>query len=76
MSNRDRGSRDYETEEPVSTGPTEATMRISIINGGGIVKTSGNLFRVLLVLAIFAQGVLITHHANDALGQVHRTQVQ
>jgi hypothetical protein len=41
-------------------------MTISVINGGGVVKRGGALFRVLLVLAIVAQGALVAHHVRDA----------
>ena len=40
-------------------------MTISVINGGVVVRKGGMLFRVLLVLAIIAQGVLVAHHAHD-----------
>jgi hypothetical protein len=40
-------------------------MTISVLNGGGIVRKGGALFRVLIVLAIVAQGGLIAHHAHD-----------
>jgi hypothetical protein len=40
-------------------------MTISVINGGGIVRKSGALFRVLIVLAILLQGSLVAHNAHD-----------
>jgi hypothetical protein len=43
-------------------------MTISVINGGGVVKSGGALFRVLFVLAIVAQGALVAHHVRDAAG--------
>ena len=41
-------------------------MTISVINGGVVAKKGGALFRVLLVLAIVAQGALVAHHVHDA----------
>ena len=40
-------------------------MSISVINGG-IARTSGALFRVLIVLAILAQGGLFVHYHATA----------
>ena len=51
-------------------------MTISVINGGGIVKKGGALFRVLIVLAILAQGGLVAHHAHEAVSQPQTTQQQ
>jgi hypothetical protein len=44
-------------------------MSISVINGGTVVRKGGALFRVLLVLAIVAQGALFVHHVHDAAAQ-------
>jgi len=44
-------------------------MTISVINGGVVAKKGGALFRVLLVLAIVAQGALVAHHVHEAAGQ-------
>jgi len=42
-------------------------MSISVINGGIARQSGGALFRVLIVLAILAQGGLFVHyHANAA----------
>jgi hypothetical protein len=51
-------------------------MTISVINGGGIVRKGGVLFRVLIVLAIIAQGSLVAHNAHDPVGQAQTTQQQ
>ncbi len=51
-------------------------MTISVINGGGIVKKGGTFFRVLIVLAILAQGALVVHHAHDPMEQAQTTQQQ
>ena len=51
-------------------------MRISVLNGGGIVRKGGALFRVLIVLAIVTQGALVAHHAHDAAGQAQAAQHQ
>ena len=53
-------------------------MSISVLNGGGIVRKGDALFRVLIVLAIFAQGGLIAHHAHahDAARQLQLMQSQ
>ena len=44
-------------------------MTISVINGGVVARKGGALFRVLLVLAIVAQGALVAHHVHDAAEQ-------
>jgi hypothetical protein len=44
-------------------------MTISVINGGVVARKGGVLFRVLLVLAIVAQGALFVHHVHDAAAQ-------
>jgi hypothetical protein len=49
---------------------------ISVLNGGGIVRKGGALFRVLLVLAIVAQGGLVAHHAHQTARQVQASQQQ
>jgi hypothetical protein len=41
-------------------------MSISVINGGGIVRKSSSLFRVLIVLAILFQGSLVAHNHATA----------
>ncbi len=51
-------------------------MSISVLNGGGIVRKGGALFRVLLVLAIVVQGGLVAHHVHDAVGQAQAAQHQ
>jgi hypothetical protein len=51
-------------------------MTISVLNGGGIVKKGGALFRVLIVLAIVVQGGLVAHHARDTVPQVQVVQHQ
>ncbi len=50
-------------------------MTISVLNGGGIVRKGGAVFRVLIVLAIVVQGGLIAHHAHDTARQA-QTSVQ
>ena len=50
-------------------------MTISVVNGGGIVSRGGALFRLLLVLAIVAQGALVAHHAHEAARQAAVTQL-
>ena len=50
-------------------------MTISVINGG-VVRKGGAFFRVLIVLAIIAQGLLVAHHAHDPLRQAQTTQQQ
>jgi hypothetical protein len=49
-------------------------MTISVINGGGIVRRSGTFFRVLIVLAIIAQGILVAHHAHAPVEQAQTQQ--
>ena len=49
-------------------------MTISVLNGGGIVRKSGSLFRVLIVLAILVQGGLVAHEARAAASQPQTTQ--
>ena len=44
-------------------------MTISVINGGVVVKRSGTVLRVLIVLAIMAQGILVVHHAHDRVAR-------
>jgi hypothetical protein len=51
-------------------------MTISVLNGGGIVRKGGALFRVLIVLAIVVQGGLVAHHASEQARQVHVVQHQ
>jgi hypothetical protein len=51
-------------------------MTISVLNGGGIVKKGGTLFRVLVVLAIIVQGGLVAHHAHDATPPVQVARQQ
>ena len=49
-------------------------MSISVLNGGGIVRKGGAVFRVLLVLAIVAQGGLVAHHTPDAARPAQTSQ--
>lgn len=49
-------------------------MSISVLNGGGIVRKGGALFRVLIVLAIVVQGALVVHHGRDAPRPVQMSQ--
>lgn len=52
-------------------------MSISVINGGGIVRKSSALFRVLIVLAILVQGGLIAHdHATASVTEAQATTQQ
>ena len=51
-------------------------MTISVLNGGGIVRKGGALFRVLIVLAIVVQGGLVAHHAHDPAPQPQVAQHQ
>jgi hypothetical protein len=51
-------------------------MTISVLNGGGIVRKGGALFRVLIVLAIVAQGGLVAHHSHDTARQAQVVQHQ
>jgi hypothetical protein len=51
-------------------------MTISVLNGGGIVRKGGALFRVLIVLAIVVQGGLVAHHGRDAARPVQVVQQQ